>query len=130
VGSSGPTTHQRESPWPQRNLFWLPSYVSTYLFACSLLIALMMAVSTSETLVNFYETTWSNIPEDSNFCICRENLKSHSDVNIYFLYFIIICFLWFHMIGNSQLIFRRYTFQILVWLLLVFLTEVSLILTL
>jgi hypothetical protein len=31
------------------------------------MIALMMeAVSTSETSVNFYETTWRNIPEDSH----------------------------------------------------------------
>jgi hypothetical protein len=31
------------------------------------MFALMMeAVSTSETSVNFYETTWSKIPEDSN----------------------------------------------------------------
>jgi hypothetical protein len=31
------------------------------------LIALMMeAMSTSETSASFYETTWRNIPEDSN----------------------------------------------------------------
>jgi hypothetical protein len=31
------------------------------------IIALMMeAVSTSETLVNLYQTTWHNIPEDSH----------------------------------------------------------------
>jgi hypothetical protein len=44
------------------------------------LIALMMeAVSTSETLVDFYETTLCNMPEDSyphtHHC---ENLKSHT----------------------------------------------------
>jgi hypothetical protein len=32
------------------------------------IIALMIEVaSTSETLVNFYQTTWSNNPEDSHF---------------------------------------------------------------
>jgi hypothetical protein len=40
--------------------------------------ALMEAVSTSETLVNFYQTTRGNIPEDSHLHIPRrENLKSH-----------------------------------------------------
>jgi hypothetical protein len=47
--------------------------------AMSRLIALMMeAVRTSETLVNFYETTRRNIPEDSHHHPRRrENLKSH-----------------------------------------------------
>jgi hypothetical protein len=42
-------------------------------------IALMMeAESTSETSVNFYQTTWRNVPEDSHFHnLRRENLKSH-----------------------------------------------------
>jgi hypothetical protein len=34
------------------------------------MMMMMEAASTSETLVNFYETTWRNIPEDSR-------LKSH-----------------------------------------------------
>jgi hypothetical protein len=42
--------------------------------------AMMEAASTSETLVNIYQTTWSNNPEDSHlhshYC---ENLKSHRD---------------------------------------------------
>jgi hypothetical protein len=44
-----------------------------------MLIALMMeAVSTSETPVNFYETTRRNIPEDNHLHTRhRENLKSH-----------------------------------------------------
>jgi hypothetical protein len=44
-----------------------------------LFIALMMeAASTSETLVNFYQATRRNIPEDSHLHTCRrENLKSH-----------------------------------------------------
>jgi hypothetical protein len=34
---------------------------------CYEMLALMMqAVSTSETSVNFYQTTWRNIPEDSH----------------------------------------------------------------
>jgi glycyl-tRNA synthetase alpha subunit len=41
--------------------------------------ALMMeAVSTSETSVNFYQTTRGNIPEDSHLHTHRhQNLKSH-----------------------------------------------------
>jgi hypothetical protein len=39
---------------------------------------IMEAVSTSETLVNIYQTTWCNIPEDSHIHNhCRKNLKSH-----------------------------------------------------
>jgi hypothetical protein len=37
----------------------------------------METVSTSEMTVSFFETTWRNIPEDSNFrARRRENLKS------------------------------------------------------
>jgi hypothetical protein len=40
----------------------------------------MEAVSTSETSVNFYETTRCNIPEDSHIHThCRENLKSQTE---------------------------------------------------
>jgi hypothetical protein len=41
--------------------------------------ALMLeAASTSETLVNFYQTTRRNNPEDSHlYTRCRDNLKSH-----------------------------------------------------
>jgi hypothetical protein len=47
--------------------------------AHNLFTALMMeAVSTSETSVNFYQTTWRNIPEDSHlYTRSSENLKSH-----------------------------------------------------
>jgi hypothetical protein len=39
---------------------------------------MMEAVNTSETSVNFYETTRRNIPEDSHLHIRhRENIKSH-----------------------------------------------------
>jgi hypothetical protein len=43
------------------------------------IIALMMeAASTSETLVNFYQTTCRNNPEDSDLhTCCHKNLKSH-----------------------------------------------------
>jgi hypothetical protein len=41
--------------------------------------AMMEAASTSETSVNFYETTRRNNPEDSHLHTrCCENLKSHS----------------------------------------------------
>jgi phosphoserine aminotransferase len=41
------------------------------------------AVSTSETSVNFYQTTRRNIPEESNIHIRRrENLKSQMILNI------------------------------------------------
>jgi hypothetical protein len=45
----------------------------------AIIIAQMMdAASTSETSVNFYQTTRRNIPEDSHLHTrCRENLKSH-----------------------------------------------------
>jgi hypothetical protein len=35
----------------------------------------MEAASTSETSVNFYRITWSNIPEDNHHTYHRENLK-------------------------------------------------------
>jgi hypothetical protein len=42
----------------------------------------MGAASTSETLVNFYQTTWHNNPEDSHLhTCCCENLKSHMNKN-------------------------------------------------
>jgi hypothetical protein len=52
----------------------------------SVIIALMMeAASTSETSVNFYQTTWRNNPEDSHLHTRRrENLKSplHRDFSV------------------------------------------------
>jgi hypothetical protein len=49
------------------------------MLAASIIRAIMMAVaSTSETSVNFYQTSRRNIPEDSHLHTrCRENLKSH-----------------------------------------------------
>jgi hypothetical protein len=57
--------------------------VSEVLIA-SIVIALMMeAVNTSETSVNFYQTTQHNIPEDSHLHTCRrDNPKSHLLCNI------------------------------------------------
>jgi hypothetical protein len=41
---------------------------------------MMEAASTSETSVNFYQTTWRNNPEDSHIHTRRrENLKSYED---------------------------------------------------
>jgi hypothetical protein len=54
--------------------------------------ALMMeAVSTSETLVNFYETIECNIPEDNQLIRIhhRENLTSHIDKFIVKRFFIL-----------------------------------------
>jgi hypothetical protein len=47
----------------------------------SSMIALMMeAASTSETLINFYQTTRRNNPEDSHLHTRRpENLKSYNE---------------------------------------------------
>jgi hypothetical protein len=64
-------------------VFWvvaLCSLVEVYQYG--LLIALMMEVrSTSETLVNFYQTTWHYNPEDNHLHTChRENLKSNLTV--------------------------------------------------
>jgi hypothetical protein len=47
---------------------------------CAIITAItliMEAASTSETSVNFYQTVWRNIPEDSHLhTYSRENLKS------------------------------------------------------
>jgi hypothetical protein len=47
-------------------------------FAASIIALMMEAASTSETSVNFYQTTWCNIRKDSHLHTRRsENLKSH-----------------------------------------------------
>jgi hypothetical protein len=58
-------------------VFWVVMPCS--LVVCSLAITLMMeAASTSEMLVNFYQTTRNYNPEDSHLHTCHhENLKSH-----------------------------------------------------
>jgi hypothetical protein len=44
------------------------------------IIGLKEAANTSETSVNFYQTTRRNNPEDSHLLTrCRENVKSHRD---------------------------------------------------
>jgi formate hydrogenlyase subunit 3/multisubunit Na+/H+ antiporter MnhD subunit len=63
-----------------RFLHWLTdSYISNRFHVLGLLIALMMeAARTSETLVNFYQTTRRYNPEDSHLHTHRrENLKSY-----------------------------------------------------
>jgi hypothetical protein len=51
---------------------------NTFTGVLEVLIALMMeTASTSETSVNFYQTTWRNNPEDSHLHIRhRENLTT------------------------------------------------------
>jgi hypothetical protein len=47
-----------------------------------------VAASTSETLINFYRTTWCSISEDSHLHTCRhEKLKSHLDLSVIFPHF-------------------------------------------
>jgi hypothetical protein len=42
---------------------------------------MMEAANTSETSVNFYQTTWPNVPEDSHLHTRRrQNLKSHQEM--------------------------------------------------
>jgi hypothetical protein len=55
-----------------------------YLLPPSGLITLMMeAENTSETLVNFYQTTWRYNPEYSHVHThCHENLKSYTDIHL------------------------------------------------
>jgi hypothetical protein len=44
---------------------------------------MMEAVSTSETLVNFYKTTWCNIPEDGHLQqILAVELRCHSSTPV------------------------------------------------
>jgi hypothetical protein len=64
-------------------IWWKLTDLSEVLTATIILITLMMeAVSTSETLVNFYQTTERNIPEDSHLHTSHhENLKFHFRTN-------------------------------------------------
>jgi hypothetical protein len=70
----------------RRVVWWKLTEVSEMLYASIIraiivlpMIALMMeAGSTSETSINFHQTTRRNIPEDSHLHIRRvDNLKSH-----------------------------------------------------
>jgi hypothetical protein len=60
-------------------IFTNPPLSVSPLLAASIIRTMMMeATSTSETSVNFYQTAWSNNPEDSHFRTRRrENLISH-----------------------------------------------------
>jgi hypothetical protein len=53
--------------------------------AASIIRAMMVeAANTSETSVNFYQTTWCNSPENSHLHTRRrENLKSHNIYNLF-----------------------------------------------
>jgi hypothetical protein len=69
-------------------VFWVVVYL--------LLITLMMeAARTSETLLNFYQTTWRYNPEDSHLCTHRcENFKSYMDrtvPQVYSMLWIFLC---------------------------------------
>jgi hypothetical protein len=56
-------------------VFWVASIIR----AMSIIALMMEAARTSETLVNFYQTTRRCNPEDSNLHTHRrENLKSYS----------------------------------------------------
>jgi hypothetical protein len=64
---------------PVKVLPWLSgSYICSQFLMCGLLIALIMkAASTSETLVNFYQTTQHYNSEDSHLHTCRcENFSN------------------------------------------------------
>jgi hypothetical protein len=48
-----------------------------------LIIMMMEAVSISETLANFYQTTWHDIPKDSHLHPCHcENLNLATNISI------------------------------------------------
>jgi hypothetical protein len=56
--------------------------LAAYIIVVVMVALMMEAVGTSETSVNFYETTWSNISQGSQLHTRRrENLKSHLSVD-------------------------------------------------
>jgi hypothetical protein len=61
-----------------RRVIWYKFTDVSEVLAASIIIALMKeAEGISETLVNVYQTTWCNIPEDSHLHTRRRrNLKS------------------------------------------------------
>jgi hypothetical protein len=76
------------------------------------LIAMMMeAESTSETSVNFYQTTRRNIPEDSHFLTRRrENLEYHLAVFRFQWQALVLNYYWVRAVATIILITvgRRY----------------------
>jgi hypothetical protein len=54
------------------------------MLTASTIVLMMEAVSTSETLVNFYQTTWHNIPEGSHFH-ATNSLKLWSNLQSVFM---------------------------------------------
>jgi hypothetical protein len=62
-----------------RPVIWYKVTDVSEVLAASIIRAMMEAASTSETSVNFYQTTRRNISEDSHLhARRREKLKSHS----------------------------------------------------
>jgi hypothetical protein len=52
--------------------------ISGVLAASISVIPLMTEAASTYEMVNFYQTTWCNIPEDSHlYTCCYENLESH-----------------------------------------------------
>jgi hypothetical protein len=75
-----------------RRVVWYFTNVSEVL-AASIIKAMMMmeALSTSKTLVNFYQTTRCNNPENSHLHTRRrENLKSHSFDWLFFDWYLVL----------------------------------------
>jgi hypothetical protein len=71
----------------RRVVWWKLTDVEEVLIASIIRAMMMEAVGISETSVNFYESTWRNIPEDSHIHIRhRENLKSHSRCSTFMAY--------------------------------------------
>jgi hypothetical protein len=48
------------------HVIWYKFTSVSEVLAASIIALIMEAASTSETSVNFYQTTWHNIPEDSH----------------------------------------------------------------
>jgi hypothetical protein len=73
-------------PCKCHQITWTVSYISNRFHACGLFTALMMeAVRTSETLVNFYQSTRRYKPEDSHLrAHHRENLKFYYETGVRF----------------------------------------------
>jgi hypothetical protein len=59
-------------------MIWLFDSLRHLTVTCTVIRAIMEALSTSETSISFYQTTWCNIPEDSRLHTRhRENQKSY-----------------------------------------------------
>jgi hypothetical protein len=64
------------------NLWWLSSRILRRLI-WTVIALIMEAACTSETSVNFYQTTWLSNTKDSHLNILRcKKLKSHNNINL------------------------------------------------